>query len=55
MKKIKFKGERTRSTLIIVAALIAFLVSICADFRLGYTLLVAAVAPMATYELMHAC
>ena len=55
MKKIKFKGERTRSTLIIVAALIAFLVSICTDFRLGYTLLVAAVAPMATYELMHAC
>lgn len=55
MKKIKFKGERTRSTLIIVAALIAFLISICADFRLGYTLLVAAVAPMATYELMHAC
>ncbi|MBO5185115.1 MAG: phosphatidate cytidylyltransferase, partial [Clostridia bacterium] len=55
MKKIKFKGERTRSTLIIVAALIAFLVSICADFRLGYTLLVAVVAPMATYELMHAC
>ena len=55
MKKIRFKGERTRSTLIIVAALIAFLVSICADFRLGYTLLVAAVAPMATYELMHAC
>ena len=55
MKKIKFKGERTRSTLIIVAGLIAFLVSICTDFRLGYTLLVAAVAPMATYELMHAC
>ena len=55
MKKIKFKGERTRSTLIITAALIVFLVSICADFRPGYTMLVAAVAPMATYELMHAC
>lgn len=55
MKKIKFKGERTRSTLIITAALIVFLVSICANFRIGYTLIVAAVAPMATYELMHAC
>lgn len=55
MKKVKFKGERTRSTLIISAALIVFLVSICTNFRIGYTLIVAAVAPMATYELMHAC
>lgn len=55
MKKIKFKGERTRSTLIIAAALIVFLVSICTNFRIGYTLIIAAVAPMATYELMHAC
>lgn len=55
MKKIKFKGERTRSTLIITAGLIVFLASICADFRIGYTLIVAAVAPMATYEFMHAC
>lgn len=55
MKKIKFKGERTRSTLIIAAALIVFLVSICTNFRIGYTLIIAAVAPMATYELMHGC
>lgn len=55
MKKIKFKGERTRSTLIITAALIAFLISICTDFRPGYTLMVAAVSPMATFELLRAC
>lgn len=55
MKKIKFKGERTRSTLIISAALVVFLVSICTNFRLGFTLIVAAVSPMATFELLRAC
>lgn len=55
MKKIKFKGERTASTLKIAAGLILFLLSICFDFRPGYTLMVAAISPMATFEFLRAC
>lgn len=54
MKKIKFKGERTRSTLIIISAMLLFLGFICADIRIGYTLMVAAISPMATFELLRA-
>ncbi|MGN1444424.1 MAG: hypothetical protein ACI4XE_11310, partial [Acutalibacteraceae bacterium] len=53
-KGIHFKGERTRSTLIVVAGLIIFLVNIFADFTIGYTLILAAVSAMATYELVKA-
>ena len=53
-KKHQFKGERTRSTLIIVAALIVFLVLIMINFAPGYTLILAAVSAMATYELIKA-
>ena len=53
-KGIQFKGERTRSTLIVVAGLIIFLVNIFADFTIGYTLILAAVSAMATYELVKA-
>ena len=53
-KGIQFKGERTRSTLIVVAGLILFLVNIFADFTPGYTLILAAVSTMATYELIKA-
>lgn len=53
-KKKGFKGERTKSTLIIVAGLIVFLATIIADFVTGYTLILAAVSAMATYELTKA-
>lgn len=53
-KKPRFKGERTRSTIIITAALIVFLAAIIADFAVGYTLIVAAVSAAATYELTKA-
>ncbi len=53
-KKRGFKGERTKSTLIIVAGLIVFLATIIADFTIGYTLIIAAVSAMATYELTKA-
>lgn len=53
-KKTKFKGERTRSTLIIIAGLIVFLGTIIADFAVGYTLILAAVSAVATYELTRA-
>lgn len=53
-KKIQFKGERTRSTLIIVAGLIIFLAAIMADLTACYTLILAAVSAMGTYELVKA-
>lgn len=53
-KGIHFKGERTRSTLIVVAGLIVFLVAIFSDFTPGYTLILGAVSAMATYELIKA-
>lgn len=53
-KGIQFKGERTRSTLIVVAGLIIFLVNIFTDFTPGYTLILAAVSAMTTYELIKA-
>lgn len=53
-KKKGFKGERTKSTLIIVAGLIVFLATIIADFVIGYTLILAAVSAAATYELTKA-
>ena len=53
-KKSRFKGERTKSTLIIIAGLIIFLATIIADFAIGYTLILAAVSAAATYELTKA-
>lgn len=53
-KKHQFKGERTRSTLIIVAALIVFLAVIMLNFTPGYTLILSFVSGAATYELIKA-
>lgn len=53
-KGIHFKGERTKSTLIIVAGLIVFLVATAANITAAYTLILAAVSAAATYELTKA-
>lgn len=53
-KKHQFKGERTRSTLIIGAALIVFLAFIMLNFKIGYTLILTFVSAAATYELVKA-
>ncbi len=52
--KFQFKGERTKSTLIIVAGLITFLLTLGFDFTIGYTVIVALVSAAATYELTKA-
>lgn len=53
-KKHQFKGERTKSTIIIATGLVIFLATIIANFRLGFTLITAAITAMAVYELEHA-
>lgn len=53
-KGIKFKGERTQSTIIIIIGMLTFIATIIADFTIGYTLISAAVSAMATYELVKA-
>ncbi len=53
-KGIKFKGERTRSTIIISTGLVIFLAAIIANVKILYTLMTAAVSAMATYELVKA-
>ncbi|MCM1364290.1 MAG: phosphatidate cytidylyltransferase [Faecalibacterium sp.] len=53
-KGIKFKGERTQSTIIIIIGLLVFVATIIANFTIGYTLITAAVSAMATYELVKA-
>lgn len=53
-KKHRFKGERTQSTIIIVIGLVLFLAAIIANFRIGFTLIVAAISAMAVYELEKA-
>lgn len=53
-KRIVFKGERTRSTIIIIIGLLIFVCTIACNFRPGFTLIIAAVSAMATYELVKA-
>ncbi|MCM1544545.1 MAG: phosphatidate cytidylyltransferase [Ruminococcus sp.] len=53
-KGIKFKGERTQSTIIIVIGLLLFIATIIANFTIGYTMITAAISAMATYELVKA-
>ena len=53
-KKFQFKGERTKSTIIIIAALIIFLAFIIMNFTAGYTFVLAAVSAVGTYELINA-
>ena len=53
-KKHQFKGERTRSTLIIVGCLLVYLLTLHFNIRIGYTLMTAAVSAIGVYELMHA-
>lgn len=53
-KKFQFKGERTRSTIIIIIALLIFLAFILLNFTAGYTLILAAVSAMGTRELVKA-
>lgn len=53
-KKFQFKGERTKSTIIIIVALIIFLALIIMDFVPGYTLFLAAISAMGTSELIKA-
>ena len=52
-KKFHFKGERTRSTIIIASSLVVFLLTLHFNLRIGYTLITAAVSAMGTYELIH--
>lgn len=52
--KFHFKGSRTKSTLIIVAVLAVYVLSVHFNIRAIYTLLTALVAARATYELIHA-
>ena len=51
--KFHFKGERTRSTLIIVSVLVVYLLTLHFNLRIGYTLITALVSAMGTYELIH--
>ncbi|MBQ7597823.1 MAG: phosphatidate cytidylyltransferase [Clostridia bacterium] len=52
--KFHFKGERTRSTLIIVAVLAVYVVSIHLNIHWLYTIITALVSAGVTYELVHA-
>ena len=52
--KFHFKGERTRSTLIIVAVLVVYVVSIHLNIHWLYTIITALVSAGVTYELVHA-
>jgi len=51
--KFHFKGERTRSTLIIASSLIVYLLTLHFNFRIGYTLITALISALGTYELIH--
>lgn len=53
-KKFQFKGERTKSTIIIIVALIIFLALIILDFVPGYTFFLAAISAVGTSELIKA-
>ena len=53
-EKFHFKGSRTKSTLIIVAVLAVYVLSVHFNIRAVYTLLTALVTARATYELIHA-
>ena len=52
-EKFHFKGERTRSTLIIASSLIVYLLTLHFNLRIGYTLITALVSARGTYELIH--
>ena len=52
--KLHFKGSRTKSTLIIVALLAVYVVSVHLNIRPIFTFLTALVSARATYELIHA-
>ena len=53
-EKFHFKGSRTKSTLIIVAVLLVYVLSVHFNIRAVYTALTALVTARATYELIHA-
>lgn len=53
-KKFQFKGERTKSTIIIIAVLVVFLALVIINFVPGYTFILAAVSAIATSELIKA-
>ena len=52
-EKFRFKGERTKSTLIIASSLIVYLLTLHFNFRIGYTLITALICAIGTYELIH--
>lgn len=54
MSKIKFKGERTASTIKIVIGLVVFLATIFTNFTIGATLITAAISAVAVFELIRA-
>lgn len=54
MGKIKFKGERTASTLKIIAGLLVYLSAVFASISILQTIIIAAVAVAAVYEFMKA-
>lgn len=53
-KHHKFKGERTRSTLIIIGGLLLYVLTLHLNFRIGFTLITAGISAMAVYELVKA-
>ncbi len=53
-KKKLFKGERTASTIKVIVGLIGFLIAVIFDYVPAITLILAALAAMATYEVVHA-
>ena len=53
-KNFHFKGERTRSTLIILVGLIVYLLSLHLNIKIAYTVITAAISAMATFELERA-
>lgn len=53
-KKKLFKGERTASTIIIIIGLILFLLTVVFDIVPAMTVILAALAAMATYEVVRA-
>ena len=53
-KRFHFKGERTRSTLIIVGVLFVYVLTIHLNIRIVFTLLTAFVSAAGVYEMIHA-
>lgn len=51
---VQFKGERTKSTLIIAGALIIYLLTLHFNIKIGYTAITAVISAMATFELERA-